>query len=118
MHGIDLSTLSGGDTILGGARAHVQAYQCLRDIVQQHMSSGMLPLLSESPRPIGGYHAVEAQGGVLSELLQNNAEFVRSQENVAFVQNVESVLVAERENRDLFEDNEGNDWDGRTINQE
>jgi len=112
MHGIDLSTLSGGDTILGGARAHVQAYQCLRDIVQQHMSSGMLP------RPIGGYHAVEAQGGVLSELLQNNAEFVRSQENVAFVQNVESVLVAERENRDLFEDNEGNDWDGRTINQE
>ena len=92
MHGIDLSTLSGGDTILGGARAHVQAYQCLRDIVQQHMSSGMLP------RPIGGYHAVEAQGGVLSELLQNNAEFIQSQENVAFVQNVESVLVAEQEN--------------------
>ena len=36
-YGIDLNTLSGGDTILGGARAHVQAYQCLRDIVQHRM---------------------------------------------------------------------------------
>jgi hypothetical protein len=95
----------------------VQAYQCLRDIVRRHINSGILPLLSESPKPRGGYQAAEAQGGVLSELLQENAQFVRRQEDAAFMQNVENVLVAERENFDLFQDGEGNDWDGRNINQ-
>jgi hypothetical protein len=35
MHNIDLSTLNGGDIILGGLRAHTQAYLCLRDIVRR-----------------------------------------------------------------------------------
>jgi len=98
--------------ISGGAKAHVQAYQCLRDIVRQHVWSGMLPILHESPRPTGGYQAAEAQGGVLSELMQDNAQFVRTQEDLDFMQNIENVLVAEREE---FEDREGNDWDGRNI---
>jgi hypothetical protein len=91
-YGIDLNTLSGGDTILGGARAHVQAYQCLRDIVRRHILSGMLPILSESRRPTGGYQAAEAQGGMLSELLQDNAQFVRTQEDLVFMQNIENCF--------------------------
>ena len=115
MHRIDLSTLSGGDTIWDGSKAHVQAYHCLRDIVRRHIESGVAPFLSESPKPIGGYQAVEAQGGALSTLLQENAEFVRSQENAVFIENVEQLLVRERENIGLFEDGEGNDWDGRGV---
>ena len=109
MHRIDLSTLSGGDTIWDGSKAHVQAYYCLRDIVRRHIKSGVAPFLSESPKPIGGYQAVEAQGGALSTLLQENAEFVRSQENAVFIENVEQLLVRERENIGLFKDGEGND---------
>jgi hypothetical protein len=69
MYKIDLSTLSSSNTILGGARVHVQAYHCLRNIVQQHIESGVAPFLSKSLKPTSGYHAVKAQGGVLSTLL-------------------------------------------------
>jgi hypothetical protein len=36
--------------------------------------------------------------------------------NTVFMQNVEELLVKERENLDPFEDRDGNDWDGRSIN--
>lgn len=90
-----------------------QAYTCLCDIVQQYIESRVVPFLSELPRPIGGYQAVEAQGRVLSTLLHENAEFVQRQENAVFIHNVEEVLVREQDNLDLFEDGEGNDWDRR-----
>jgi hypothetical protein len=95
IHRIDLSTLNRSNTILDGSRAHIQAYHCLRDIVRRHIENGIVPFLSESPKPIGRYQVVEAQGRELSTLLQENTQFVRRQENVIFIQNVEEVLVRE-----------------------
>ena len=85
----------------------------MRDLVRQHILSGIHPILLESPRPTGGYQAAKAQGGMLSELIQDNAQFVQRQEDPLFVQNIENILIAEQ---DEFEDGEGNDWDGRNIN--
>jgi hypothetical protein len=89
MHNIDLLSLSGGDTISSGSQAHIQAYICLRDIVQQHIVSRNLLILLELPKPVGGYQFVEEQGGVLSILIQDNAEFVRRQENRDFIGYIE-----------------------------
>jgi hypothetical protein len=50
---------------------------------------------------------------MLSELIQDNAQFVQRQEDPLFVQDMENILIAEQEE---FEDGEGNDWDGRNIN--
>ena len=103
--GIDLSVLNGGDVIDDGSKAHVQAYGILRDIVQRHVDSGLAPFLLESPKPDGGYTAIEAQGGMLAKLLQENGEFV---------QNVEEGLAAELNNLDVFSDfGVGDNWDGR-----
>jgi hypothetical protein len=103
--GIDLSVLNGGDVINDGSRAHVQAYSILRDIVQCYVNSGLAPFLSESPKPTGGYTVIEAQGGMLAELLQENGEFVRD---------VEEGLAAELNNPDVFSDfGVGDNWDGR-----
>ena len=104
MHNIDLSILSGGDTILGGLRAHTQAYLCLRDIVRHHRNSGATPHLQESPKPIGGYQLAINQEGELSRLIQNNAKFVQRQENQEFVKGVENLLIFERENPSVFQD--------------
>jgi hypothetical protein len=105
--GIDLGMLNGGDVINDGSKAHVQAYGILRDIVRCHVDSGLAPFLLESPKPNGGYTAIEAQGGVLAELLQENGEFIRD---------VEEGLTAELNNPDVFSDFEaGDDWDGRSI---
>ena len=105
--GIDLGVLNGGDVIDDGSRAHVQAYGILRDAIQRHISSGLAPFLAESPKPEGGYAAIEAQGGMLAELLQENAEFV---------QDVEEGLAAELNNPHVFLDFEaGDDWDGRSA---
>ena len=103
--GIDLSVLNGGDVINDGSRAHVQAYSILRDIVRCYVNSGLAPFLSESPKPDGGYAAIEAQGGMLAELLQENGEFVRD---------VEEGLTVELNNLDVFSDfGVGDNWDGR-----
>ena len=56
----------------------------------------MLPILSESPGPTGGYQVAKTQGGVLSGLLQDNAQLARTQEDLIFMQGVENFLVAER----------------------
>ena len=93
--GIDLGMLNRGDVIDNGSRAHVQAYGILRDIVQRHVDSGLAPFLLESPKPNGGYTAIEAQGGIIAELLQESREFV---------QDVEEGLVAELNNLDVFSD--------------
>ena len=49
------------------------------------------------------------QGGALFDIVQDNAEFVRSQDNQDFIRNVEGILVTERENPHLFEDLEHTD---------
>jgi hypothetical protein len=104
MYNIDLSTLNSGDTILGGLRAHTQAYLYLRDIVRRHHDSGATPYLQESSKPIGGYQAAMNQEGELSRLIQDNAEFVQRQENREFVNSVEDLLILERENPGVFQD--------------
>ena len=102
---IDLSMLNGGDVINDGSKAHVQAYGILRDIVRRYVDSGLAPFLSESPKPNGRYTAIEAQGGMLAELLQENGEFV---------QDVEEGLIVELNNLDVFSDfGVGDNWDGR-----
>ena len=108
MHNIDLTTLNSGDTILGGLRAHTQAYLCLRDIVRRHHDSGATPHLQELSKPIGGYQAAMNQERELSRLIQDNAEFVRRQENQEFVNGIENVLILERENPSVFQDIENN----------
>ena len=109
MYNIDLSTLSGGDTISGGLWAHTQAYLCLCDIIWSHNDSGATPYLQESPKPIGGYQLVINQDGDLLRLIQDNAEFIWRQENQEFVECVENLLILERENPSVFEDVEKND---------
>jgi hypothetical protein len=67
----------------------------------------LAPFLLESPKPDGGYTAIEAQGGMLAELLQENGEFIRD---------VEEGLTAELNNLDVFSDfGVGDDWDGRST---
>ena len=103
--GIDLSMLNGGDVINDGSRAHIQAYGILRDIVQRYIDSGLAPFLLESPKPNGGYTAVEAQGGMLAELLRENGEFVRD---------VEKGLTVELNNLDFFSDfSDRDNYDGQ-----
>ena len=103
--GIDLSVLNGGDVIDDGSKAHVQAYSILCDIVQRYVDSRLAPFLLESPKPNSGYTAIEAQGGMLAELLQENGEFV---------QDVEEGLIVELNNLDVFSDFKVSDnWDGR-----
>ena len=109
MHKINIQNLQSGDVVSDGSRAHTQAYVCLRHLVQEHIMIGALPLLSESPKPLGGYQSIEMQGGALLDLIQDNAEFVRMQNNQEYMQNVEGILVEERENPNLFEDLESTD---------
>ena len=100
-----MSTLNGGDVIDDGSKAHVQAYGILRDIVRRYVDSGLAPFLLESLKPNGGYTAIEAQGGIMAELLQENGEFVRD---------VEEGLAAELNNLDVFSDfGVSINWDGR-----
>jgi hypothetical protein len=100
-----LGTLNGGDVIDDGSRAHVQAYSILRDIVRRYVDSRLALFLSESPKPDGGYTAIEAQGGIMAELLQENREFVRD---------VEEGLAVELNNLDAFLDFGASDnWDER-----
>jgi hypothetical protein len=47
---------------------------------------------------------VQMQGGAVWDLVQDNAEFVRLQDNQDYIQNVEGMLVTEQENPHLFED--------------
>jgi hypothetical protein len=56
----------------------------------------MHPILLESPKPTGGYQAAEAQGRMLSELIQDNAQFVQRQEDPLFIQNMEIFLLLSR----------------------
>jgi hypothetical protein len=91
--GIDLGVLNGGDVIDDGSRAHVQAYSILCDIVQRYVDSRLAPFLLESLKPNGRYSAIEAQGGMLAKLLQENGEFV---------QDVEEGLAAELNNPRRF----------------
>ena len=65
MHKINITTLRSGDVVSNSSRAHAQAYACLRHIVREHIISGNAPLLSESPKLIGGYQSVEMQGRAL-----------------------------------------------------
>jgi hypothetical protein len=109
MHKIDIRALHSGDVVSDGSRAHVQAYACLRHIVREHIANHIAPLLLESPKPIGGYESVEIQGGALLDIVQDNAEFVRMQDNQDYIRNVEGILVTERENPNLFEDLEYTD---------
>ena len=109
MHKINIKALRSSDVVLGGSRAHTQAYACLRHLVQEHVASSIAPQLSESPKPIGGYESVKMHSGALSDIVQDNAEFVRLQDNQDFIQNVEGILVTERENPHLFKDLEHTD---------
>jgi hypothetical protein len=81
----------------------------LRHIVQEHIISGIVPLLSESLKPISGYESVQMQGKAVWDLVQDNAEFVRLQDNQDYIQNMEGMLVTEQENPHLFKDLEHTD---------
>jgi hypothetical protein len=69
------------------------------------VDSGLAPFLLESLKPNSRYTAIEAQGGMLAELLQENREFV---------QDVKEGLTAELNNLDVFLDfGVSDNWDGR-----
>jgi hypothetical protein len=77
---IDLPNLQGADLLADGSRLHFQVYLQLRELVRAHVISGQEPALSETPRPIGGYEAVEAHGGYLLGVLQENRAYRDSYE--------------------------------------
>ena len=70
-----MAEIQGSDLLADGSRLHTEAYLHLRGIVQQHISSGEEPILSESLKPIGGYAQVELQDGYFAELIRDNAEY-------------------------------------------
>ena len=49
------------------------------------------------------------QGRALFDIVQDNAEFVRMQNNRDYIRNIEGILVIEQENPNLFEDLEHTD---------
>jgi hypothetical protein len=65
MHEINITNLQSGNVVADGSKAHTQAYVCLQHIVQEHIISGIAPLLLESLKPIGGYESVQMQGGAV-----------------------------------------------------
>jgi hypothetical protein len=85
MHGINITNLQSSDVAVDGSRAHTQAYVCLRHIVQEYIISGIAPLLLESLKPTSGYESVQMQGGAVWDLVQDNAEFVRLQDNQDYI---------------------------------
>jgi len=85
MHKINIRALQSSDVVLSSSRAHVQAYACLWHIVQEHITSGIAPLLSESPKLIGKYESVEMQGKALFDIVQDNTEFVQIQDNQDYI---------------------------------
>jgi hypothetical protein len=109
-YGIDLSSLSAGDIEFpneaSGVRVHIRAYQLLRSLVRGHISTGSPPFLEEAVKPEGGYETVEEEGGLLSEVISANADFVRERDAI------EVQFQGERDHVDLFD--EGTlepDWD-------
>ena len=77
---VDLPNLRGADLLADGSRLHFQVYLQLRELVRVHVISDQEPVLSETPRPLGGYEAVEARGGYLSGVLQENRAYCDSYE--------------------------------------
>jgi hypothetical protein len=73
--------LRSSNVVSSSSRAHVQAYACLRHIVQEHIANGVALLLSKSPKPIGRYKSVKMQGKALLDIVQDNAEFIQMQDN-------------------------------------
>ena len=69
MHKIDIRALQSSNVISSGFRVHIQAYTCLRHIVQEHIASSIAPLLSESLKLIGGYESVKMQGRALLDIV-------------------------------------------------
>jgi hypothetical protein len=58
MHKIDIRALQSGDVVANSSKAHVQAYACLRHIVQEHITSSSAPFLLELLKLIRGYESV------------------------------------------------------------
>jgi hypothetical protein len=69
---IDLSTLRGSDLLADGSWLHFRVYCQLRELVRKHVLSGQELLLSETPRPLGGYESIEECGDYFSGVLQEN----------------------------------------------
>jgi hypothetical protein len=69
---IDLPNLQGADLLADSSCLHFQVYLQLRELVQVYVVSSQEPTLSETPRPLGRYKAVEARRGYLSSILQEN----------------------------------------------
>jgi hypothetical protein len=85
MHKINIRALQSSNVVSGSSRAYIQAYACLWHIVQEHITSGIAPLLSESLKLISGYKSVKMQGKALFDIVQDNAEFVQMQDNQDYV---------------------------------
>jgi hypothetical protein len=113
LRGIDLSQLGGGDLFADGSRVHLSAYLHLRDTVRVHILSGAQPLLSESPKPTGGYSEIEQSGGYFASICHGNAVIIDSYDRVA----LQELDLAED-----FQDNEEDvHWvaaDGIIVEQE
>ena len=69
MHKIDIRALQSSNIVSSGSKAHIQAYTCLRHIVQEHIASSITPLLLESLKLISGYESVKIQGKALFDIV-------------------------------------------------
>ena len=59
MYKIDIRALQSSNIVSSGFKVHIQAYTCLRHIVQEHIASGITPLLLKSLKLISGYKSVK-----------------------------------------------------------
>jgi hypothetical protein len=102
--------LKSGDTIDGGERLHLHAYLSLQTFVRDHFLAGVAPILSESPKPLGGYSAAAAVDGLLADIISENDWVVRYGAKAADeLQGIENGLATEQES-DFDDKDEELDW--------
>lgn len=89
---------------------HLRAYLSLQNFVRDHFLAGVAPILSESPKPLGGYSAAAAVDGLLADIISENDWVVRYGAKAADeLQGIENGLAAEQES-DFDDKDEELDW--------
>ena len=69
MYKIDIRALQSSNIVSSSFKVYIQAYTCLRHIVQEHIASSITPLLLELLKLISKYKSVKIQGRALFNIV-------------------------------------------------
>jgi predicted nucleic acid-binding Zn ribbon protein len=102
--GIDLDSLTAASKSVdqhdrqAGEKMHIQAYHTLRGFVRAHLTSSSPLQLLETAKPIGGYEEIQSYGGLLQDVIEENAKYA------SIGQAIEEQLAKERDHPELYEE--------------